>query len=47
MVVETGVIFGIDIAKGSSRSKELPRYAVAVLKGGRLPTIQWCAFLVY
>ncbi|NPE30375.1 DUF460 domain-containing protein [Methanococcoides sp. SA1] len=34
MVVETGVIFGIDIAKGSSRAKELPRYAVAVLKVG-------------
>ncbi|SES90493.1 hypothetical protein SAMN04488587_1488 [Methanococcoides vulcani] len=33
---QTGVIFGIDIAKGSSRARELPRYAVAVLKEGEV-----------
>ena len=36
MVVESRVIFGIDIATGSSRAKELPRYAVAVLKDGQV-----------
>ncbi|AKB84767.1 DUF460 domain-containing protein [Methanococcoides methylutens] len=36
MLIDSGVIFGIDIAKGSSRAKELPRYAVAVLKEGEI-----------
>lgn len=34
--MENGVIYGIDIAKGSSRAQEVPRYAVAVLKDGEI-----------
>ncbi|WP_340817732.1 DUF460 domain-containing protein [Methanolobus sp. WCC4] len=34
--MQNGVIYGIDIAKGSSRAQEAPRYAVAVLKDGEI-----------
>ncbi len=34
--MQNGVIYGIDIAKGSSRAQEVPRYAVAVLKDGEI-----------
>ena len=30
--MQNGVIYGIDIAKGSARAQDVPRYAVAVLK---------------
>ncbi|MGB3908077.1 MAG: DUF460 domain-containing protein [Methanomethylovorans sp.] len=30
--MHSGIIYGIDIAKGSSRAHEIPRYAVAILK---------------
>jgi len=30
------IIYGIDIARGSSRAKELPRYALAILKDGEV-----------
>ncbi|WP_406661136.1 DUF460 domain-containing protein [Methanolobus sp. ZRKC3] len=31
-----GVIYGIDIAKGSSRAQEVPKYALAILKDGEV-----------
>lgn len=34
--MQNGVIYGIDIAKGSSRAQEAPRYAVAVLEDGEV-----------
>lgn len=34
--MQNGVIYGIDIAKGSSRAQEAPRYAVAVLEKGEV-----------
>ncbi|TGC11474.1 DUF460 domain-containing protein [Methanolobus halotolerans] len=34
--MQNGVIYGIDIAKGSSRAQEAPRYAVAVLEEGEV-----------
>ncbi|MDK2826384.1 MAG: uncharacterized protein PWQ63_544 [Methanolobus sp.] len=34
--MQNGVIYGIDIAKGSSRAQEVPRYAVAVLRDGEI-----------
>ncbi|MDY0385990.1 MAG: DUF460 domain-containing protein [Methanolobus sp.] len=34
--MQNGIIYGIDIAKGSSRAQELPRYAVAVLRDGEI-----------
>ena len=36
--VDVDIIYGIDVAKGSSRARELPRYAVAILnvKGGEV-----------
>ncbi|MBN2109557.1 MAG: DUF460 domain-containing protein [Methanosarcinaceae archaeon] len=34
--MQNGVIYGIDIAKGSSRAREEPRYAVAVLDKGEV-----------
>jgi len=30
------IIYGIDIARGSPRARELPRYALAILKGGEV-----------
>ncbi|WP_321430662.1 DUF460 domain-containing protein [uncultured Methanolobus sp.] len=34
--MQNGVIYGIDIARGSSRAQEAPRYAVAVLRDGEI-----------
>jgi len=34
--MENGVIFGIDIAKGSSRARELPKYALSILRDGQI-----------
>lgn len=34
--MENGVIFGIDIAKGSSRARELPKYALSILSDGQI-----------
>ncbi|MCQ6962236.1 DUF460 domain-containing protein [Methanolobus chelungpuianus] len=34
--MQNGVIYGIDIAKGSSRAQDVPRYAVAVLREGEI-----------
>ncbi len=32
-MVLNGVIYGIDIARGSSRSRQFPRYGLAILIG--------------
>jgi predicted RNase H-like nuclease (RuvC/YqgF family) len=40
------IIFGVDIVKGSSRSREAPRYALVILNGEveRYPTYwRWTA----
>jgi hypothetical protein len=34
--MQNGVIYGIDIAKGSSRAQDVPRYAVAILHEGEV-----------
>ena len=34
--MQNTLIYGIDIAKGSSRARELPRYALAILKDGEV-----------
>lgn len=34
--MQNGVIYGIDIAKGSSRAQNIPRYAVAVLRNNEI-----------
>ncbi len=34
--MQKNIIYGIDIARGSPRAKELPRYALAILKDGKV-----------
>ncbi|WP_333787246.1 DUF460 domain-containing protein [Methanomethylovorans sp.] len=34
--MHSGIIYGIDIAKGSSRAQAIPKYAVAILKEGQV-----------
>ncbi|MBN2488422.1 MAG: DUF460 domain-containing protein [Methanosarcinaceae archaeon] len=34
--MQSEVIYGVDVAKGSSRGRELPKYAVAILKDGEV-----------
>lgn len=34
--MDSSIIYGIDIAKGSARAQELPKYAIAVLKNGQV-----------
>ncbi|HWQ48622.1 MAG TPA: DUF460 domain-containing protein [Methanosarcina sp.] len=36
MLMQKKIIYGIDIARGSPRARELPRYALAILKGGEV-----------
>ncbi|KKH46636.1 DUF460 domain-containing protein [Methanosarcina sp. 1.H.A.2.2] len=36
MFMQNRIIYGIDIARGSPRAKELPRYALAILKDGEV-----------
>jgi predicted RNase H-like nuclease (RuvC/YqgF family) len=36
MLMQKNIIYGIDIARGSPRAKELPRYALAILKDGEV-----------
>ncbi|MGB9928477.1 MAG: DUF460 domain-containing protein [Methanosarcina sp.] len=36
MLMQNRIIYGIDIARGSPRAKELPRYALAILKDGEI-----------
>ncbi|AAM05900.1 TPA: DUF460 domain-containing protein [Methanosarcina acetivorans] len=36
MLMQNRIIYGIDIARGSPRAKELPRYALAILKDGEV-----------
>ncbi len=34
--MHSGIIYGVDIAKGSSRAQAIPKYAVAILKEGQV-----------
>jgi uncharacterized protein len=36
MLMQKRIIYGIDIARGSPRARELPRYALAILKDGEV-----------